>query len=405
APGEEFDLGDAPDSSQLAFELTGRTADGTVVARGRSVRLTLGSLNTTAIPLFIQRLDGFARPPGELVRAHVHAPAGVVGENFLVATGGDAAYGEDGQVDPALGDFYDIIHLVGSESGNELPRAARSMLVRNSTLILIDDEGASYADLSEGTTSDIDPPEGMTWDEVSGGETIDLLGDDLPGLSYVVGATRPDEPTDAVLVLDDSGSMSVVRLSQPRRGASAVYVPGLGLAVVGGATEADGPGIEIIGDDGASVSSIPYPTDATEGAAAVLQADKQIVVLGGRRAGEPAPTRAFDLGCLANCEEEIQYLEDQDVDELASHGHAYKLPDGTFLTVGEAEPEGDGPGETLAFIVDIAAEPAEAVRSLPLRDRRRGATPIAVPNGTLAIIGGITPNGAPARSVEYFFPE
>ncbi|NUP14142.1 MAG: hypothetical protein HOW73_49545, partial [Polyangiaceae bacterium] len=213
APGEEFDLGDAPDSSQLAFELTGRTADGTVVARGRSVRLTLGSLNTDAVPLFIQRLGGFARPPSELVRAHVHAPAGVVGENFLVATGGDAAYGEDGPVDPALGDFYDFIFLIGRESPSVLPRAARSMLARNTTLILIDDEGASYADLSEGTTSDIDPPEGMTWDEVSGGETIDLLGDDLPGLSYVVGATRPDEPTDAVLVLDDSGSMSVVRLS------------------------------------------------------------------------------------------------------------------------------------------------------------------------------------------------
>lgn len=218
APGGAFDLGEFPDSEILRFELTGTTADGDVVARGRSVSIAIGAVSATTLPLFIQRLGGFSRPPDGLVRAHVHAPAGVLGEQYLIATGGVAAIGEDGAVDPAFGDFYDLLTLGGYESGPALPRAARSMVVRGSGLLLIDDDGASLADLDAGTTSEIDGPEGFSFAEVSGGLTLE--GED--GQTFVVGPTRDDEPSDTVLLVTAAGELRAVRLSTARSGASAV---------------------------------------------------------------------------------------------------------------------------------------------------------------------------------------
>jgi hypothetical protein len=53
-------------------------------------------------------------------------------------------------------------------------------------------------------------------------------------------------------------------------------------------------------------------------------------------------------------------------------------------------------------LVDVAAE---EVTSLPLREPRRGASVLPAPNGTLALIGGETLDGAAAHSIELFFPE
>ncbi|MBK6513642.1 MAG: hypothetical protein IPG04_05815 [Polyangiaceae bacterium] len=395
APGGEFDLGEFPETEILRFEITGKTSEGEVVARGRSVSIAIGALSATTLPLFIQRLGEFARPPDGLVRAHVRAPGGVLGERYLIATGGDAAIGEDGAVDPAIGDFYDLLGLAANESGGPLPRAARSMVVRGSGLLLIDDDGASLADLDAGTTSDLEGPSGFAFADVSGG--ISLEGED--GQTYVVGPTRDDEASDSVLVVTSSGELRAVRLATARSGAAAVYVPGVGLVIAGGAAE--GAGVEVVHTDGATVSTIPFPSDATTGAAAVVTNEQQITLFGGRLAGMPASTRVLDLRCVSDCEGDVQVLDELPVEDLAARGQAYNIPSGV-LVVGEAEPEEDGPGETLAFRVDLAAE---TVTPLPFKERRRGATPIPAPNGTLAIMGGLTPTGSAARSVELYFPE
>jgi hypothetical protein len=62
----------------------------------------------------------------------------------------------------------------------------------------------------------------------------------------------------------------------------------------------------------------------------------------------------------------------------------------------------DEDGETLAFRVSFNEG---TVTSLPLRDPRRGATAVAAPNGTLAILGGEKTVGGAATSVELYFPE
>lgn len=390
--GGSFDLGEVPDTSIMSFELTGTTADGAVVARGRSVSVPVGSVDADVLSLFIQRTGGFARPPGELTRSHVHAPGGVVAERFLVATGGDAAVGASGPASPSFGDYYDLLGLAGTESDAALPRAAKSLVVRDTTLILIDEGGATSAVLDQSTTQDLTPPDGLTFADVSGG-----LAFDLPtGTTLVVGATRPEGPTAAVLAVNEVGAMTALSLSTPRAGAAVAYVSGQGLIIAGGSS--DGAGVEIIGDD-LSVRSVPFPSDATTGAAAAPLAENQVALIGGRLAGAPAPTRVYELTCAAACDPGTLYYQlvpAADVAELAGRGRAFSVANAA-LTIGETDA-----GETVAFRVSIGEA---TVTALPLREPRFGATPIPAPNGTLAIVGGVTDVGSPVGTIEIFFPE
>ena len=71
APGGSFDLGEIPTDEILAFEATGVDASGAAVVRGRSLTGLDLSGAQGSLPLFVQRTDGWARPPGDLGRAHV----------------------------------------------------------------------------------------------------------------------------------------------------------------------------------------------------------------------------------------------------------------------------------------------------------------------------------------------
>jgi hypothetical protein len=386
APGGEFDLGEVPDTAIMTFDLTGKAADGTVVARGRSVSIPVGGVEADVISLFIQRLGEFARPPGELVRAHVHPPAGVLTERYLIVTGGDAAFGDDGPADAALGDFYDLMSLGGSESSAALPRAAKSLVTRGTRLVLIDDAGASYADLDLGATGELVAPEGLTFAEVSGGVTLELP----TGANLVVGATRPEGPTTGVLAVADGSTLSTVRLATPRAGSAAAYVEGVGLVVAGGSPE--GAGLEVIRDD-LTVAPLPFPADPVAGAAAVTIGEQQLALVGGTTPdGMPAPMRIFDLRCAVECAPQSFTLDLP----IATRGRGYLVSSGV-LVVGDAVS-----GETLAFHVAFG-DPV--VTPLAFKEPRFGASPVAAPNGTLAVVGGVTAEGAPVRSVEVFFPE
>jgi hypothetical protein len=318
----------------------------------------------------------------------------VVAERFLIATGGDSAAGANGPADPAFGDYYDLLGLAGTESTANLPRAARSLVVRGTELILIDDSGATSVVLNQGNGSpaDITPPDGLTFADVSGGVAYEMPG----GTTLVVGATRPEPPTAAVLAVDANGGMTALSLSVPRAGAAAAYVDGQGLVIAGGSP--DGTGMEVIADD-LSVRSLPFPADATTGAAAVLHAESQVAIIGGRLAGAPAPTRVYDLNCAGMCDPGTvfyQLVPSADVPQLAGRGRGFAISNGA-LAIGETDA-----GETVAFRVSIGEA---TVTQLPLREPRFGATPIPAPNGTLAIVGGVTDVGSPIRSVEIFFPE
>ncbi len=385
-PGGSFNLGEFSDQEFLSFDVFGETAEGDVVVRGRSLTLPVGAIASESVPLFVQRLEGFSRPPGELARAHVHAPAGVVDEQFILAFGGDAAFGENGPADPGLGDFYDVLSLAGGEASSILPRTPRSLVVRSSIILLIDDEGSTVLDSSDQTT-DRDPPGDLRFEEVSGGRTIE--SDD--GTSYVVGCTRPETPSNAILALDQNGDFSEIRLATPRSGCGATFVPDVGLVVFGGSAE--GKAFEVV-ESGGTLRALPFDADATAGAALVLSSDEIVLALGGLRDGAPAATRFFDLRCQADCAPDE--LAAAALPALQTRGEAFKF-EGGVLAIGENDE-----GETLAFKVQL---PDGQVTPLPFRERRFGATPVPAPNGTLMVVGGVQPSSAPALTVEAFFPE
>jgi len=391
-PGGSFDLGEVPSTQLLDFELRGLDAGGQLVARGRSVTVPIGAIDADAgveLPLFLQRLGESARPPGALSVSHLRAPAAIFGERYLLLSGGERALDASGaEVDRASSAFYDLLAW-GGATGGALPRRAASLVVRGSSVLLIDASGASWVDLSTGTSSEAAAPPGLDFADVAGGRTIDGLA----GLSFVVGATRDGAPTSAVLVVDEAGGLAAASLGTARSRAGASFVATRGLVVTGGS--ALGAGAELVSSDGTSTQPLPYASDATTGAAAVALAGGGVVLLaGGRLAGVAAPTRTLDLDCIASCVPTV--LDELAVPALASRGLGYEAATTTLLAG-----EGDD-GETLLFELEPTASPP--VRALPLRERRNGATVAPAPNGTLFVLGGELVGGGAALRVESVFP-
>lgn len=392
SPGGSFDLGEIPSTQYLDFELRGLDAGGQLIARGRSVTVPIGAIDTgdgVELPLFVQRLGETARPPGALAVSHLRAPAAIFGERYVLVSGGERALDPSGaEVDAASSAFYDLLAW-GGATGGTLPRRPASLVVRGSAVLSIDASGATWIDLSTGTTSEAVAPAGLAFADVAGGRTIDGLA----GLSFVVGATRGGEPTSAVLVVDDAGRLTAASLGTARREAGAAFVAGRGLVVTGGS--ALGAGAELVASDGTSTQPLPFASDPTTGAAAIsLTGGGAVLLAGGRIGGQAAPTRSLDLDCVASCVP--SELVELAVPALATRGLGYDA-NTTLLLTGESDD-----GETLLFELEPTASPP--VRALALRERRRGATVAPAPNGTLFVLGGELVDGGAALRVESVFP-
>ncbi|WP_438030301.1 hypothetical protein [Sorangium sp. So ce233] len=403
APGGALDFGEIPEERAYTFEVRGLDAGGATVARGRSASgIYLAALSGEVLPLFAQRTGRWARPPGGLAASRVGAPGAALAERYLILTGGAAVASADavaGEVDPARLDAYDIAGWGGSASSGALPRAARSLVVRGDLLLAIDDEGATWTDLVAGQSAEAALPMGLgSFAEVAGGRTIEATD----GRSFVVGAARagepaeaPGQPSDAVLVVGADLTLSVARLRHARAGAAAVWVEGVGLVVAGGSAE--GAGVEVLGDGATAFLPRAFPPDAAHGAGAAVTGPGEIALIGGVQGGAPAPTRRLAPGCAASCA--AAEVAGAALPAAVVDVAAFALPGGRVLAVGSEA--GDG-GLTRSFVVDVAAAQVE---ELPLREPRRGATAVPAPNGTLALLGGVHPDGAPALTIETFFPE
>ncbi|WP_437737871.1 hypothetical protein [Sorangium sp. So ce1335] len=400
APGGALDFGEIPAERAYTFEVRGLDAAGATVVRGRSASgIYLPSVPGEVLRLFAQRTGRWARPPGGIAASRVGAPGGVLAERYLFLTGGAAAGAAAGDVDPGRLDAYDLAGWGGSASSSALPRAARSLVVRGDVLLAIDGEGATWTDLLAGQSAEASLPTGLgSFAEVAGGRTVEAAD----GRSFVVGGARagepsgaPGQPSDAVLVVGADRTLSVARLRHARAGAAAVWVEGLGLVVAGGSAE--GAGVEVLGDGATAFLPRPFPPDATHGAGAAVTGPGEIALVGGVEGGAAAPTRRLAPGCAASCaavEVAGAALPAAVVDVAA-----FALPGGRVLAVGSEA--GDG-GLTRSFVADVAAAQVE---ELPLREPRRGATAVPAPNGTLALLGGVHPEGTPALAIETFFPE
>jgi hypothetical protein len=85
-------------------------------------------------------------------------------------------------------------------------------------------------------------------------------------------------------------------------------------------------------------------------------------------------------------------------DLALQRAHVFSLTPGSWLVTGEADD-----GEFHALSLQTASSTPEVVERL-LRERRRGATSILLPNGQPSVFGGQNPETlAPVLSLEAFF--
>ncbi|WP_235879700.1 hypothetical protein [Polyangium aurulentum] len=390
-PGGSFDFGEVLADEPIAVDVTGTDASGEVVVAGRSLSgLVPGAFASSEIPVFVQRLGAWARPPGELVRAHVDAQAGVLGERYLATTGGTWAGDAKGEADARFGDFYDMVSFAPAVTP-VLPKNAKSLLVRFNALLVISDDEAFWADTSTGAYYEVPLPSGLaSFADVAGGRVVEAS----TGTGYIVGATRPSGPTKAVLAVNSDGTIEALTLNEARQGAAAAWSPGIGLLVAGGS--ATGAGYEVLPSGKTKFLPRDAPADPTEGAGAAATEAGVMTLVGGHVMGMPAPTRTLAPGCGTDCAP--KEVADLALPAALDRVQAFNMTGGRLIAVGQ---EVGGDKLTRSFVVDLGAKKATEI---PLKEPRTGATALPAPNGTLALLGGRHVDGTPALHLEMFFP-
>ncbi len=383
APGGTLDFGEINGDLAYTFDVTGYDGQGNTVLRGRSVGgIVPSSLSTGTFSVFVERLGGWSRPPGQIARAHTHAPAVAIGERYLFLTGGDAA------ADAAEVEEYDLFYWAAAK-GETFPFAAQT-LVSNVDSVLALGSDAIWLDASGFASPTL--PSGLTsFDELAGGSAVTSDDDRV----FLVGATRPGGPTDAVLEIAADQSATVRRLVFPREGAAATWLTDVGLVVIGGSDTA--PAVEVLPAQGTQFAVRDFPPDPTVGAGACASTLGTILLAGGTSGGAGAKTRLFDPRCTSDCT--MDTLDLATPDAALGRVAAFGLTKGRAVVTGD---EVDPKGQTRTFVVDYLSP---AVTEMPLREPRRGATAVPAPNGTLALLGGVHPDGTGALAVEMFFPE
>ncbi len=384
APGGSFSMGELPVDQFVRLELVGLDASGDKQAGGRSLGVVIGGVDGEVLPVFAQRVERWSRPPGALGHGHDGGVGAVIGERYLMLSGGTGL--EAASEDVA---FYDMLSLGGAVGGAlSLSPTAIVVSADARAALFIGDDRAAWVDFQEGTSFEVDPPaEVGSWRHVSGGRTV--TGD---ALSFVVGATRAGEASDRVLIVDAERQLSGATLSAPRAGAAAAYVAEVGLVITGG--DAAAAGVEVLRDGETELTPLPFPPDATAGAAAVVGQPEELILVGGDDgSGAIAPVRSIDLRCVADC---APVVLTPDLGVLLTGGQAFAASGGTLLVTGN-DPDG--------MLRSFSVYPTTGeVVELPLREPRRGAAVFPAPNATLAVMGGVHADGSPALTVELLLP-
>lgn len=376
-----IDLGSLDESNVAAFQINGLdSSEQTRVTFGATVPLLFGDLNGVTLPVFMQRVNDFARIPGPLSTSR-EAPvlADVQGEYVFVAGGSGAS--------PTSTEIYDFLWWDALSSPPTLPLVPVSAAFVGTTGWLFAADGtAQYFDLGYSDMGAITAPSGGSFADIAGGATV--VGD--KGVQYIVGATRTTgAPTAAVLQIDPNdtsdqnyqvGRPTWVSLSAPRLGATATWISGQGLVVTGGSATAAGVEIVVLPTSGGtSVTGTPLPfaADPTEGAGATALSNETVIVAGGLSAGgDLTAINSIDVSCRASCLESAWSMP-LPVPLLTAQ--AFTLNSTTALIVGNEAIT----GATHAYIA-TATSLAEVATKVPHTNARAIWTPV----GSIALVGG-----------------
>ena len=392
APVTEISIGtDGPSGTIATFDATGFDADANVAMQGSTVPLDVYGFEDAIIGLFMGRVGGLSRAPGDLIFPRRHPQLAILAYGYLLISGGDDAQ--------ANLDVYDMVLWEAAKQQAPLPKVPGSWATTGSALspaqaklLLIDQAGATWLDLPTRETSGVNAPAGLDFADVVGGETIIGPGD----IQYIVGATRATGPaTDAVLRVDPDATLHLMKLRTPRLGAAAAMVNGQ-LLVVGGADS--GAGAEVSTASGSSFTPLPFPSDPTLGAALVAPDTSTAVLAGGRdpATDELVGFRTMDLDCTEECAP----VAIKNAAFPFDHARLFSLSADQLLAVGEDPTT----GETHVFTFDTGIGHAQS--EFALRVPRTGASAFMLPNGQVGVLGGdAVADELPALSVELFFPQ
>jgi hypothetical protein len=317
------------EADTLAFAATGYDEADAAVVFGATIPLLLNDIAGDTVPIFVGRVNQFARAPNVFSGDVRQAPllAIVQGQFLFVAGGAGVDGGTVPEVEGGLSftpsdttELYDFGEFQALQSPPTLPAldggaafAPQSLAMTGTVAWLFSQQGGLYYDLSSTQGSaQIQEPAAGVFAGISGGITIP---DDL-GTQFIIGGTRlTGGPTQTGLEINPNdtssstypdGNVGVLTLSAPRLGAAATWVSGKGVIVLGGSATA--AGVEILdpatgSSTGSSMAGSPlagYAPDPSVGAGASAFADGQHVLLAGGVLpnGQDAGVRIIDLACV-----------------------------------------------------------------------------------------------------------
>ncbi|MCL2777988.1 MAG: hypothetical protein FWD73_08285 [Polyangiaceae bacterium] len=363
-PASELDLGSVSQTDVGALRVSAIDASGTVLLQGESLPIEFGLLANTQMSVFVQRMGEFARLPQTPSYALASPIVGIANGRYIFWASGTST------------GLYDLFLLAPTTSAPVLSRAAKSMAIFGTTVLVIDDSGATTLDLTTGSTSDIAAPTGGNFGDVAGGAAVYAPDGSLA----IVGATREANATSAtsrVLRIDASGTATFVNLATPRAGACAAWVEGHGLVVYGGSS--DFAGAEVLDATATTASPLAFPPDPVIGCGATALDGHRVIIAGGQGStSDPnafSPARVIDVACASNC---VPAPATGAAEVPLARAQASTVGSDVALVVGD-----DANGQTRAYRVT----PTD-IREIALKVPRSGGRLVTMPTGGAAVVGG-----------------
>jgi hypothetical protein len=306
-PTTSIDLGSLSSSDVGMIEVTGESDAGKALLFGSTIPVQFGVLDSTTIPLFVQRMGQTARFPSPPANDGRRLPLlGTLLGRYLIVAGG---------IDPMLAstsELYDFLTLTTLSGSSNLDltssgQPAESMAVLDvdttfdPSAYVISTAGITSVDLVTGNSGSPTPPvpasSSYTAADLAGGDTV--KGSD--GARYIVGGTRiTHAPSGAVLRIDPTNTPSWLSLNTPRLGAAALWL-NTTLVVIGGSPS--GSAVETFAGTG-SITGSPMdgfsttPDPSVSFGAASLDNLRYVLVAGGLLPdGSDPGVRLLDLQC------------------------------------------------------------------------------------------------------------
>jgi hypothetical protein len=402
------------ESNTVSFGAIGFDSQDASVVFGATIPFLLSDVVGDKVPVFVARINQFARAPNPFSGDLRQAPllATMQGQYLFVAGGAFPDGGTVPEVEGGLSftptsttEIYDFGEFTALPSPPTLPSldggaafAPQSLAMTGTVAWLISPQGGVYYDLSQNGWEQISEPASGTFVSISGGITVS----DNIGTQYVVGGTRTTGgPTATVLEINPNdtsasaypdGNVGVLSLSTPRLGAAATWVQGRGLVVLAGS--AAGAGVEVLdpatgSSTGSSMSGspLPYKPDPSVGAGAASFSDDQHVLLAGGILpnGKDAGLRVIDLACTSAPCTPTWWTS---LPIAIANVSAFTLSSTTALVVG-SEP---GTGVTHAFYVTGPASSDAGATDA-------GTPPDAAATGAAPSDAAVTPEAAGEAAV------